>query len=123
MDKNQLKEPSLLGEHGRTGVDVYFRISRWIAFVLLVTAILKIIYAIRIPVASIRPDVVVNLFTNREVLLLAGLFEAVIATLLVKSRSVRSSAALILYFSACASAYQLGLIFQGNLPCSCLGRR
>ena len=122
MDKNQLKEPSLIEGNGRTGVEhVYFKISRWIAFVLLVTAILKIIYAIRIPVASIRPDVVVNLFTNREVLLLAGLFEAVIATLLIKSHSVRSSAALILYFSACASAYQLGLIFQGNLPCSCLG--
>ncbi len=118
----QPKEPMPFGECGGFGLAQFcFRSSRLVAVVLIGTAVLKILSVIRTPVAPIRADAVVSFFTSREVLMLASFFELVVGSLLIKSRNIRMSAALVLYFSACASVYQLGLFFQGDVSCSCLG--
>jgi hypothetical protein len=72
-------------------------------------------------VSQVRGDVVVSVLTNREVLLLASLLEIGVAVCLLRSRDPWKLAILVLYFSACATVYQLGLFAQGDTGCQCLG--
>lgn len=68
-------------------------------------------------------DPVLGLVTTRESLLLSSIFEMVIAFCLLRSRSARAAGFLILYFSLCATIYQIGHVLQvqSGPPCSCLG--
>ncbi len=98
-----------------------FWIGTTLAAILILTALLKLLHFLQMPISNARPDVVVNFISNRELLLLSALFEVSVAAYLLKSIDAWRSALAILYFSLCATIYHLGLLVQGDLPCPCLG--
>lgn len=96
-------------------------LSRLVAVILLATAALKAISFVSLPPVIPRLDLVLGFVTQRELLLLAIIFELGVALCLLRSRDLQRSALLVLYFATVASLYHLGLLLQGDPPCRCLG--
>ncbi len=95
--------------------------SRLVALTLLVTAFLKLLYFWGMPVSRVKADPVIGFLTVREALFLASMVELAVARLLWTPASLRQSACVVLYFSVCATLYQIGLVLSGfEQHCSCL---
>ncbi len=93
-----------------------------IALMLFVTAVLKVVQFVRVPLSAIITDPGITLLTNREALILGAVMEILVALSLIKSIQSGGSGQIILYFCTCASLYHLSLFTQSDQQhCSCLG--
>jgi hypothetical protein len=69
-----------------------------------------------------EPDPLLTFLSNRQLMLLAAMFEVGVATYLWLSRTLSSRGWALLYFCGAAAAYKIGSLFIYNLkPCTCLG--
>ncbi len=69
-----------------------------------------------------QPDPLLPFLTNRQLMLLAAMFEVGVATYLWLSHNLSSRGWALLYFCAAAAAYKIGSLFVYNVkPCACLG--
>lgn len=87
----------------------------------IVAATLKGLGFLNIDTYPLRPDPVVGFLTQRETTILGAVFEVFIAIMLWKTKDLCKTGAFILYFCLCATIYQVGLAFNGNATCACLG--
>lgn len=97
-------------------------LPRGIGLVLILTALLKLLLFFQTPLSKVQADPGMVFLTMREVLLLSSIFEIGVAYFLLRSVDPTYAGWLILYFCACASMYQISLVFQTEEKvCSCLG--
>jgi len=92
------------------------------AAILLTTAILKLIALLRPPAGRITADAVIHFLTKREVALLAGISELLLAYVLMAWTCVYSRVYLLWMFCLCAIVYHVGAaMLPAAAGCSCLG--
>lgn len=92
------------------------------AVCLVLTSGLKLALFIRLPVVGAPADTVLPFVSQRELLLLASISEIVVATLITKVVGKWQSGLWLAYFCACATLYQVALLFVAEQqPCRCLG--
>lgn len=73
------------------------------------------------PQALNKPDLVIRLLTNRQLLTCAVLFEIAIIIYLINGKSVHLKNMCIASLGLVFIAYHIGLANAGAAPCSCLG--
>ena len=90
---------------------------------LLATGIVKLIsQSVDKPFLAQR-DPLLTMLTNRQVLMLAGVLECVVALVLLQSRERLNRLWIILWIGSLFSLYRLGLwLIRYTGPCPCLGR-
>lgn len=97
-------------------------IIRSIALILIATAILKVLEVTKQNAYFEEPDAVTGFLSNRQMLLLAAAFEAGVACYLLRSKSIKISSWVILWFCSIVAVYKIFLkMTYATVPCACLG--
>jgi len=92
------------------------------AIILLVTAVLKVCESTQQHTYFSEPDSVIQMLTNRQILLLAAVFETIVAIYIWFTSSLTRRSYALLWFCCIVVLYKTGRYYtRAFYPCSCLG--